>query len=79
MVELNLVLKVKTKKNDPRYKLYAVEFQPNCTSREAPVKLNSFDEIEEYLKIKGDWEDSKSLIEWGLKRGFSFYGQRRSC
>ena len=62
------------KKNDPRYKLYAVEFQPNCTSREAPVKLNSFDEIEKYLKIRGDWEDNKSLIEWGLKRGFSFYG-----
>ena len=62
------------KKNDPRYKLYAVEFQPNCTSREAPVKLNSFDEIEKYLRIRGKWEDSKSLIEWGLERGFSFYG-----
>jgi len=59
---------------DPRYKFYAVEYQPNCKSYEAPVKLNSLDEIEKYLRIRDQWENSKSLIEWGLERGFRFYG-----
>ena len=62
-------------KKDPRYKLYAVEFQPDCTSREAPVKLNSFNEIEKYNQENGySWEDRNSLIKWGLERGFIFYG-----
>tara|TARA_B100000886_G_scaffold220174_1_gene152940 strand:+ start:624 stop:1316 length:693 start_codon:yes stop_codon:yes gene_type:complete len=63
-------------KKDLRYKLYAVEFQPDCTSREAPVKLNSFDEIEKFSReYGGEWEDKISLIKWGLERGFNFYGQ----
>ena len=48
---------------DPKYKFYAVEFQPDCESYEAPVKLNSFDEIEKYLRRRDKWEGSKSLIE----------------
>ena len=60
---------------DPRYKFYAVEYQPECISCEAPVKLKSIDEIEKYRQeICFEWENSKSLMEWGLKRGFSFYG-----
>ena len=27
-------------KKDPKYKFYVVEYQPNCKSFEAPVKLN---------------------------------------
>ena len=62
-------------KKDPKYKFYAVEYQPNCKSFESPVKLNSFDEIEKYRQeMCSDWEYSKSLMEWGLERGFSFYG-----
>ena len=62
-------------KKDPRYKFYAVEYQPECKSYEAPVKLNSYDELEKYREENcATYELSKSLIEWGLKRGFSFYG-----
>ena len=62
-------------KKDPKYRFYAVEYQPNCKSYEAPVKLNSFDEIEKYNQENGySWEDRNSLVKWGLERGFSFYG-----
>ena len=47
------------KKNDPRYKLYAVEFQPDCKSYEAPVKLNSYDELEKYRQKKLELRSSQ--------------------
>ena len=37
--------------------------------------MNSYDELEKYREENcASYELSKSLIEWGLKRGFSFYG-----